>query len=93
MPREGTRSATGNSKPRVFPVVDTEPAVKRTAVKPKTTKAAPATTKAKAAAKPTGVTKKKAAPKKESGVAKKVHISVRGAPRVYTRATYAIYTV
>lgn len=66
MPREGTRSATGNSKPRVFPVVDTAPAVKRTA-KPK--KAAPAP-KAKAA-KPVGVTKKKAPAKKE-GVAKKV---------------------
>lgn len=74
MPREGTRSATGNSKPRVFPVVDTAPAVKRTTTKPKTAKAAPGT-KAKAAAKPTGVTKKKAAPKKETGVAKKVHIS------------------
>jgi hypothetical protein len=73
MAREGTRSATGNSKPRVFPVVDTAPAVKRTNTKPKTTKAAPATKKT--AAKPTGVTKKKAAPKKESGVAKKVHIS------------------
>jgi hypothetical protein len=74
MAREGTRSATGNSKPRVFPVVDTAPAVKRTTTtKPKTTKTTTATKKA--AAKPTGVTKKKAAPKKESGVAKKVHIS------------------
>lgn len=72
MAREGTRSATGNSKPRVFPVVDTAPAVKRTSTKPKTPKAAPATKKS--AAKPTGVTKKKAAPKKESGVTKKVHL-------------------
>lgn len=69
MPREGTRSQTGNSKPRVFPVVDTAPAVKRT-TKPKPAaaeepKAAPAK-----GAKPTGVTKK-AAPKKESTVAKK----------------------
>lgn len=71
MAREGTRSATGNSKPRVFPVVDTEPAVKRT-TKPKVVKkvAEPKPT-SRAAAKPVGVTKKKAAPKKE-GVAKKV---------------------
>jgi hypothetical protein len=68
MARE-TRSATGNSKPRVVPVVDTAPTIKRKAA-PK--KAAPkAETKG---AKPTGVTKKKAAPKKDSGVAKKVRI-------------------
>lgn len=65
MAREGTRSQTGNSKPRIFPIVDTAPTVKR-AAKPKAKKAAP-----KASAKPTGVTKKKA-PKKESSVAKKV---------------------
>ncbi|CAP66713.1 uncharacterized protein PODANS_4_7860 [Podospora anserina S mat+] len=64
MAREGTRSSTGNSKPRVFQTVDTAPAVKRT-TKPK---AAKEETKG---AKPTGVTKKKAAPKKET-VAKKV---------------------
>lgn len=29
MAREGTRSSTGNSKPRVFPAVDTTPTVKR----------------------------------------------------------------
>ena len=69
MPREGTRSQTGHSKPRVFPVVDTSPAVKR-ATKPKMTKAATPKTAA-AGSKPTGVTKKKA-PKKESDVAKKV---------------------
>lgn len=62
MAREGTRSQTGNSKPRVFPTVDTAPAVRRT-TKPKTTK--------KAATAPTGVSKKKA-PKKESTTAKKV---------------------
>jgi hypothetical protein len=65
MARE-TRSATGNSKPRVVPVIDTAPTIKRKAA-PK--KAAP---KAEAkGAKPTGVTKKKA-PKKETPVAKKV---------------------
>ena len=71
MPREGTRSATGNSKPRVFPVVDTAPAVKRT-VKPKPKKEAAPKVAAAKGAKPVGVTKKKAAPKKESAVAKKV---------------------
>ncbi|KAK1657694.1 hypothetical protein BDP55DRAFT_684768 [Colletotrichum godetiae] len=60
MAREGTRSQTGNSKPRLFPVVDTAPVRKQntttttTAKKPKTT-----STVAKAA-KPVGVTKKKA---------------------------------
>lgn len=69
MVREGTRSQTGNSKPRVLPVVDTAPAIKRT-TKPRTA-AAKKKTEAKGA-KPTGVTKKKAAPKKENGAAKKV---------------------
>lgn len=71
MAREGTRSQTGHSKPRVFSVVDTAPAVKRT-TKPKTTKAAAPKATAKGA-KPTGVTKKKA-PKKEGTVAKKVRL-------------------
>lgn len=67
MAREGTRSATGNSKPRVFQTIDTAPAIAR---KPraKTTTTTPATKKA--GAKPTGVTKK-TAPKKESTIAKK----------------------
>lgn len=88
MPREGTRSATGNSKPRVFPVVDTAPAVKRTTTKPKTAKAAPAA-KAKAAAKPTGVTKKKAAPKKETGVVKKVYNPRFRRAKSWSRAIHA----
>ncbi len=67
MAREGTRSQTGHSKPRVFQTIDTAPTIKRT-TKPKTTKAATTSTKG---AKPTGVTKKKA-PKKESTAAKKV---------------------
>lgn len=60
MAREGTRSATGSSKPRIFQQVDTAPTIKR---KPATKKAG---------AKPTGVTKKTAAPKKESSVVSKV---------------------
>jgi len=75
MAREGTRSQTGHSKPRVFPVVDTAPATtrKRT-TKPKTKKKATTTTKA---AKPAGVTKKKAPVKKKEGVAKKVKAAVK----------------
>ncbi|KAI2472864.1 hypothetical protein F4781DRAFT_427957 [Annulohypoxylon bovei var. microspora] len=73
MPREGTRSATGNSKPRVFQTVDTAPAIKRS-TKTKVKKAPVAATKPVAkvkAAKPTGVTKKKAAAPKKEGVATK----------------------
>lgn len=68
MAREGTRSATGNSKPRVFDTVDTAPAIKRT-TKPKVTKK-PATETTAVASKPAGVTKK--APAKKNGVAAKV---------------------
>lgn len=63
MAREGTRSSTGNSKPRVFETVDTAPAISR---KPR----AKTTTK-KAGAKPTGVTKKAGRPKKEGSVVNK----------------------
>jgi hypothetical protein len=71
MTREGTRSQTGHSRPRIFPPVDTAPATtrKRT-TKPKAKKKAAVATKG---AKPAGVTKKKApAKKKETGVVKKV---------------------
>jgi hypothetical protein len=71
MAREGTRSATGNSKPRVFQTIDTQPTIKRT-VKPKTTTTKePVAAKVKAA-KPTGVTKKKAPAAKKEGVGAKV---------------------
>lgn len=69
MARE-TRSQTGNSKPRVAQVVDTAPTItrksapKKKAVKPEAK-----------GAKPTGVTKKKAAPKKEGVAAKVAHLS------------------
>ncbi|KAI1116572.1 hypothetical protein F5Y14DRAFT_68792 [Nemania sp. NC0429] len=71
MPREGTRSATGNSRPRVFATVDTAPAIKRT-TKPKAKKPAAAAVESTTAnpVKPTGVTKKKAAPKKDGAAAK-----------------------
>lgn len=70
MAREGTRSATGNSKPRVFDTVDTAPAIKRT-TKPKTatTPKEPVAPKVKGA-KPAGVTKK--TPAKKDGVGAKV---------------------
>lgn len=67
MPREGTRSATGNSRPRVFQAVDTAPAIKRT-TKPKAKK--PAAEPAVKPAKPAGITKKKVAPKKDGAIAK-----------------------
>lgn len=58
MAREGTRSATGNSKPRVFDTPDTAPVIARKP-KSKTT-----TTKS---AKPVGVTKtKKVTPAKKA---------------------------
>ncbi|KAI0201623.1 hypothetical protein F4808DRAFT_107379 [Astrocystis sublimbata] len=64
MPREGTRSSTGNSKPRVFQTVDTAPAFKRT-TKPVSEKKTEteATVKPVKPVKPAGVTKKKRAPK------------------------------
>ncbi|KAI1177109.1 hypothetical protein F4777DRAFT_543799 [Nemania sp. FL0916] len=67
MPREGTRSATGNSRPRVFQTVDTAPAIKRT-TKPraKKTSAEPVVKPVK----PAGVTKKKPASKKDAAVTK-----------------------
>ena len=65
MAREGTRSQTGHSKPRVFATVDTAPAITRK--KTTKTKKAPAVK----GAKPTGVTKKRA-PKKEPTTATKV---------------------
>ncbi|KAK8096849.1 uncharacterized protein PG998_005073 [Apiospora kogelbergensis] len=68
MAREGTRSATGNSKPRVFETVDTAPAIKRT-TKPKTVKK-PAAESTAVSSKPAGVTKK--TPAKKNGVAAKV---------------------
>ncbi|KAI1758009.1 hypothetical protein F4782DRAFT_6903 [Xylaria castorea] len=66
MPREGTRSATGNSRPRVFQTVDTAPAIKRT-TKPKTKK--PVAEPGVKPVKPAGVTKKRA-PKKDGAVEK-----------------------
>ena len=69
MAREGTRSQTGNSKPRIFPAIDTAPTVKRT-TKPKSAKKA-APKPAATGVKPEGVTKKKPA-KSENGIVKKV---------------------
>ncbi|KAI0846439.1 hypothetical protein F5Y00DRAFT_145637 [Daldinia vernicosa] len=81
MPREGTRSATGNSKPRVFQTVDTAPAIKRT-TKPRVKRSPTASTKPVPkvkAAKPTGVTKKKSTAPKKDGVATKVKAAVKKA--------------
>lgn len=63
MAREGTRSATGNSKPRVFDTPDTAPVIARKS-KTKTTATKPA------GAKPAGVTKtKKVTPAKKARTA------------------------
>ncbi|RYP71194.1 hypothetical protein DL771_004994 [Monosporascus sp. 5C6A] len=87
MAREGTRSATGHSsvEPRVFQTVDTEPAIKRT-VKPKKAKASTSPTATSAsgtkAAKPVGVTKKTAAPKKPGVGAKARAVVKKGETKV-----------
>jgi hypothetical protein len=63
-----TRATTGNSKPRVFQAISTEPGRKTTGGKKRGPKKATAT-KAK---KPTGVTKKKAPTKRKTSVKDKV---------------------
>lgn len=64
MPRDGTRSQTGNSKPRVFAPVDTAPVIKRAAAKVKAkVSSKPTTTTTTKTAKPVGVTKTKPAVK------------------------------
>lgn len=71
MVREGTRSQTGNSRPRVFATVDTQPTIKRTRAgggARKTKAAGPAATKGSGA----GVTKKKTPAKKTGAAAGKV---------------------
>ncbi|KAF6802702.1 hypothetical protein CSOJ01_11426 [Colletotrichum sojae] len=91
MAREGTRSQTGNSKPRIFPVIDTAPTrQKRTtpaaSAKPKSTTTTSAAT-AKGA-KPVGITKKKVAnAKKEPTVATKAKSVAKTAK---TKATGAV---
>ena len=71
MAREGTRSATGNSKPRVFSVPDTAPTFTRTRA-PGSGKRKTKTPKVPTAAKPKGVTKKKAPAKKSASASTKV---------------------
>lgn len=75
MAREGTRSATGNSKPRIFQTIDTTPAVKRTAKPKKTTTTTPAATTGTTGTTPTTTTTKeplaaKAKGAKPTGVSK-----------------------
>lgn len=71
MAREGTRSQTGNARPRVFTTVDTEPTIARKSA-PKTK-----TKKTTATAKPAGVTKK---PAKKASPATKVRTLPEGFP-------------
>jgi len=81
MAREGTRSATGHSTPRVFSVPETTAPAKKRVTNTKA-KAAPKKVTAVKSNKPAGVSKaKKAAPTKKSTVAtkaKKVKNSVTG---------------
>ncbi|ETS78329.1 hypothetical protein PFICI_10391 [Pestalotiopsis fici W106-1] len=95
MAREGTRSATGNSKPRIFQTIDTQPAVKRT-TKPKktpttatTTTKEPITAKIKGA-KPAGVSKpakKESVGAKVKATASKVAAKVKGEEAKTKKAT------
>ncbi|EPE28999.1 hypothetical protein GLAREA_00157 [Glarea lozoyensis ATCC 20868] len=98
MAREGTRSATGNSRPRVFDTVPEVATTKKRATAntgaKRTTKKAPAVK----ASKPVGVTKKKAAvpakkptvATKAKGVVKKVEGAVTGNPEKKAAGTKKI---
>ncbi|KDN66190.1 hypothetical protein CSUB01_11494 [Colletotrichum sublineola] len=93
MAREGTRSQTGNSKPRVFPVVDTAPVRKQNTAAPATAKKPKTTTSSAAskAAKPVGVTKKKAAAtKKGPSVATKVCLLTDFPSRLFILSSLSI---
>ncbi|KAG9256788.1 uncharacterized protein F5Z01DRAFT_672023 [Emericellopsis atlantica] len=89
----GTRSQTGNARPRVFQTVDTEPTIRRkpgttTGRKAKGAAAAPAvgTTPARGA----GVTKKKTTPaKKTGGVAAKAKVAANKVEKKAAGATRA----
>ncbi|KAL1869690.1 hypothetical protein VTK73DRAFT_3027 [Phialemonium thermophilum] len=78
MAREGTRSQTGHSKPRVFSVIDTAPTIKRSKPKKKATKKESPLAKITNGklGKPTGVTKKKAT-KKDVSTTQKVKDAVK----------------
>ncbi|KAG0649779.1 hypothetical protein D0Z07_3511 [Hyphodiscus hymeniophilus] len=87
MAREGTRSATGNSKPRIFPTVtETAAPTKKRATANTGAKRGPKKATTTKASKPVGVTKKKAPAKKTSvatkakGVVKKAEGAVTGNP-------------
>ncbi|KAI6783603.1 uncharacterized protein J7T54_005632 [Emericellopsis cladophorae] len=90
----GTRSQTGNARPRVFQTVDTEPTISRkpgaTGPKAKGTAAAPAvgTTPARGAG---GVTKKKKTTpaKKTGGVAAKAKVAANKVEKKAAGATRA----
>jgi hypothetical protein len=91
----GTRSQTGNARPRVFQTVDTEPTIRRkpgtTGRKAKGAVAAPAvgTTPARGA----GVTKKKAPAKKAGGVAAKAKVAANKVQKKAAGATKAVTKV
>ncbi|EPE08459.1 histone transcription regulator [Ophiostoma piceae UAMH 11346] len=84
MPREGTRSQTGNATPRVFKPVDTAPVITRK----KSAKVPKIKTKPVVAVKPTGVTKNKA-PKKD-GVITKAKATVKKVTKKVAQKTGAV---
>jgi len=86
MAREGTRSATGNSRPRVFPTVPetTTTTTKKRATANTGAKRGPKKATTTKASKPVGVTKKKAAPAKKTSVATKAKGVVKKAEGAVT---------
>ncbi|ROT36432.1 hypothetical protein SODALDRAFT_325767 [Sodiomyces alkalinus F11] len=81
MVREGTRSQTGNSRPRIFPAVESAPAAVRKRTSQATTKTKKtAEDPVPKAAKPTGVTKSKAKVTKGPKKAK-TETGNKGAPK------------
>ncbi|KAH6644946.1 hypothetical protein BKA67DRAFT_586531 [Truncatella angustata] len=94
MAREGTRSATGHSKPRLFETVDTAPAIKRT-TKPKPTTTKDTTAAKVKGAKPVGVTKAPAT--KKEGVGAKVRelvpLQCPGCPLVIYRDRLYVHII
>lgn len=78
MVREGTRSQTGNARPRVFQTVDTQPTIKRSKPIGAGRKSATTTAPAAAPKKTTGGVTKKAPAKKAGGVAGKVRTAAGG---------------
>ncbi|KAH8598845.1 hypothetical protein B0O99DRAFT_505779 [Bisporella sp. PMI_857] len=83
MAREGTRSATGNSKPRIFPTITETAPTKKRASANTGVKRGPKKATAVKGSKPVGVTKK-TAPAKKTSVATKAKGLVKKAEGAVT---------